>query len=73
MYNFCLDACLYLQRMEQYCHERRAAGHDPFKDQLSKDKDVQPAIVVHCKAGKGRTGTISEVHLTGTLLQQLLV
>ena len=23
MYNFCLDACLYLQRMEQYIHKKK--------------------------------------------------
>jgi hypothetical protein len=41
---FSADASLFLQRMEQFNKEREG-------------KDAkQPAIVVHCKAGKGRTG-----------------
>ncbi len=42
MVQFCLDAALYLQRMGQY---REVEG-----------EEKEPAIVVHCKAGKGRTG-----------------
>jgi hypothetical protein len=52
MYNFCLDATLFLQRMEQY--------HQKTRDTVTRDgrdrKAQQPVIVVHCKAGKGRTG-----------------
>ena len=38
MYNFCLDACLYLQRMEQYCHTKSSLGQDPFKDPMTPNK-----------------------------------
>jgi phosphatidylinositol-3,4,5-trisphosphate 3-phosphatase/dual-specificity protein phosphatase PTEN len=41
--------------MEQYVHKKLDNNQDPFKDPITT-KEVQPAIVVHCKAGKGRTG-----------------
>ena len=49
VFTFCMDAALFLQRMEQY--HKIQQKRDP---ELSKLE--QPIIVVHCKAGKGRTG-----------------
>lgn len=46
VFQFCVDAGLFLQRMEQY--------HRANRSKLPKNQ--QPVIVVHCKAGKGRTG-----------------
>jgi protein-tyrosine phosphatase len=45
VFQFCFDAALFLQKMEQYHRLNKAAL--PNKE---------PVIVVHCKAGKGRTG-----------------
>jgi len=42
-----MDATLFLQRMEQY-HKKVWPNAD--------EHELQPVIVVHCKAGKGRTG-----------------
>lgn len=42
MVQFCLDCALFLQRMEQI--------------RVQSNSQMTPAIVVHCKAGKGRTG-----------------
>ena len=33
VYEFCLDACLFLQRMEQYTYQLKKEGKNPFKDQ----------------------------------------
>jgi len=32
VYEFCLDACLFLQRMEQYTYQLKKEGKNPFKD-----------------------------------------
>ena len=41
VYDFCVDACLFLQRMEQYCHERLNNNEDPFECKDMPDaKDV---------------------------------
>lgn len=46
---FCMDAALFLQRMEAYT---KTAHYRQSEDNSGKP----PGILVHCKAGKGRTG-----------------
>ena len=48
VFTFCMDAALFLQRMEQYHKATYTAGREKYEQ--------SPVIVVHCKAGKGRTG-----------------
>ena len=38
VFEFCLDAALFLQRMEQFCHEKLRLGKDPFKDKEFPDR-----------------------------------
>ena len=52
VFAFCMDAALFLQKMEQY-HRATYTG-ERWKEWDKYDKS--PVIVVHCKAGKGRTG-----------------
>ena len=50
IFNFCLDAYLFLSGH----HERRTL----FGDQDEAAQSLDSAIVIHCKAGKGRTGVM---------------
>lgn len=48
VHQFCLDAALFLSRMEMY--------YKTYKDIDGIPEEQTPVIAVHCKAGKGRTG-----------------